>query len=80
MSDAEILERLQATLVEEFQAAPEAVVPGAHLRADLGFDSLTLTDLAFLVQGDFGFKATAEDFRDVRTVGDLVSLISRHVG
>lgn len=80
MSEAEILKRLQSTLVEEFKAAPEAVVPEAHLRADLGLDSLTLTDLAFLVQGDFGFKATAEDFRGVRTVGDLAALIARHVG
>ena len=78
MSSAQIMERLRGILVAEFQASPEAVVPEAHLRADLGFDSLTLTDLAFLVQGDFGFKATAADFRDVRTVGDLAEVIARH--
>ncbi|TVQ94272.1 MAG: acyl carrier protein [Deltaproteobacteria bacterium] len=79
MNEADIMQRLRATLVDEFDAPVEAVVADAHLRADLGFDSLTLTDLAFLVQGDFGFKATAEDFRDVRTVGDLAALIARHV-
>lgn len=75
-----VMERLVVLLPEAFDVQSSKVEPGAHLRADLGFDSLTLTDLAFVVQGDFGFKARAEDFRDVRTVGDLAQVIAGHVG
>lgn len=65
------LERLAAILADDFQIPRERVEPGAHLRTDLGLDSLSLTDLAFLVQRDFGFKADADDFRGVTTVGAL---------
>lgn len=80
MSPPDVFDRLRALLVADFEVDADRVVPSAHLRADLGFDSLTLTDLAFMVQSDFSFKATAEAFRDVRTVGDLAEVIRRHVG
>lgn len=78
MQPSEAHRRLTAILARDFQIDPDRATPDAHLRADLGFDSLTLTDLAFLVQSDLGFKASAEDFRDVRTVADLSAVIARH--
>lgn len=71
MPAADALTRLTAILADDFQVPRERIVRDAHLRTELGLDSLSLTDLAFLVQRDFGFKADADDFRGVTTVGAL---------
>jgi acyl carrier protein len=71
------LERLRALLVDDFQVPEEALVETAHLRTDLGLDSLSLTDLAFLVQQDFGFKADPEAFRGVTTLGALAAFVAQ---
>lgn len=63
--------RLANILADDFQVSRERIAIDAHLRTDLGLDSLSLTDLAFLVQRDFAFKADADDFRGVTTVGAL---------
>lgn len=70
------LERLKTLLTDDFQVPEEALVEGAHLRTDLGLDSLSLTDLAFLVQQDFGFKAEPEAFRGVTTLGALAAFVA----
>jgi acyl carrier protein len=71
-----VLERLVRMLADDFQVAPDTVTRDSHLRTDLGLDSLSLTDLAFLVQQDFGFKAAPEAFRGITTVGHLVDFVA----
>ncbi len=74
LAPASAFDRLVTILTDDFQVPRERVTREAHLRTDLGLDSLSLTDLAFLVQRDFGFKADADGFRGVTTVGDLADL------
>jgi acyl carrier protein len=73
---ASAFDRLVTILTDDFQVPRERVTREAHLRTDLGLDSLSLTDLAFLVQRDFGFKTEAEGFRGVTTVGALADFCS----
>lgn len=68
--------RVAALLRDDFKVVPEAIADDAHLRVDLRLDSLALTDLAVLVQQDFGFKVTPDRFRDVNTVGALVAFVA----
>lgn len=79
MTAAEAGERLGQILREDFQVPPGAIRPDAHLRVDLGLDSLSLTDLAFLVQRDLGFSAEAEEFRGITTVGALAAFCADRV-
>lgn len=65
-------------LQTDFKVPPSKISSSAHLRHDLAFDSLTLTDLAFIVRSDFGVDAPAEEFRAVDTVGALVTLIEKY--
>lgn len=79
MSDGEALERVSALLRNDFQVPAEKVVASAHLRVDLGLDSLALTDLAFLVKQDFALaELTPESFRGITTVGALADFVARH--
>lgn len=73
MTDQEILDRLRAILIENFEIAPEAVTPDAHLYESLGLDSIDAVDLAIKIQQMTGKRIKAEDFKHVRTVRDVVS-------
>ena len=76
-SQAEVLERIRSTLVELFELDPAAITPEARLNEDLEIDSIDVVDLMDEVHKYTGRKATAEDFRSVRTVGDLVTVMQR---
>ena len=78
-SHDEILARIRSTLVELFELAPEDVRPEARLYEDLEIDSIDVVDLMEEVHRHTGRKATPEDFRTVRTVGDLVLVMQRMV-
>lgn len=73
MTESEILNHLRDILVENFEVAPEAVIPEAHLYEELGLDSIDAVDLAIKVQQLTGKRIKAEDFKHVRTVGDVVA-------
>lgn len=73
MTDDDILIRLRDILVENFEIAPEAVTLEAHLYEELGLDSIDAVDLAIKVQQLTGKRIKPEDFKHVRTVGDVVS-------
>ena len=53
------------------------VTPEARLYEDLEIDSIDVVDLMDEVQSHTGAKVTPEDFRSVRTVGDLVAVMQR---
>jgi acyl carrier protein len=76
-SHDETLERVRATLVELFDIEPGDVTPQARLFEDLEIDSIDVVDLMDHVRRFTGRKVSAEDFRSVRTVGDLADVIQR---
>lgn len=73
MTDQQILDQLRAILVENFEIAAEDVTPDANLYETLGLDSIDAVDLAIKIQQMTGKRIKAEDFKHVRTVGDVVS-------
>lgn len=75
ISNADILERLRKVLHDTFEIEPARVVPSAHLFADLGLDSIDAVDLAIQVQEMTGMRIKPEDFKNVRTVGDVVDTV-----
>ncbi|HEU4602751.1 MAG TPA: acyl carrier protein [Steroidobacteraceae bacterium] len=76
-SNDEILERIRTTLVQQFELDADSITPQARLLDDLEIDSIDVVDLMEEIRRFTGKKVTAEDFRSVRTVGDLVSVIHR---
>lgn len=73
----EVLDRIRTTLVELFALPPQAIQPQARLFDDLQIDSIDVVDLMDHVRRHTGKKVSAEDFRSVRTVDDLVSVVQR---
>lgn len=73
----EVLDRIRTTLVELFALPPQAIRPQARLFDDLQIDSIDVVDLMDHVRRYTGKKVSAEDFRAVRTVDDLVGVVQR---
>jgi len=72
MTDTEILERIRAIFKENFDIAPECVTPEAHLFEELDLDSIDAVDLAIKLQEMTGRRIKPEEFKTVRTVGDVI--------
>ena len=75
----EILEQIKASLTELFELDPARITLAARLNEDLEIDSIDAVDLLDGLRRQTGKKISAEDFRSVRTVGDLVEAIYRLV-
>lgn len=73
ISDEDILFRLKDVLHETFEIDPARVTPDSHLFTDLELDSIDAVDLAIQVQDMTGMRIKPEDFKNVRTVGDVVA-------
>jgi acyl carrier protein len=76
-SQDQILERIRQTLVELFELDSARITPEARLYEDLEIDSIDVVDLMDEVQKHTGRKVTPEDFRSVRTVNDLATVVQR---
>ena len=76
MTDAEIIEIINDSMVKEFELDPDLMKPESHLINDLEMDSLDFVDLVVIMQNAFGVKLRDEpNVRQIRTLGDLHKLI-----
>lgn len=79
MNKNEIIEKVNALLVEEFEIAPAMLTPEASLKSDLEIDSLDFVDIVVLIDREFGFKPKAEELKTVKTLQDFYNYIEAHV-
>lgn len=68
----EIFTMLQDVLVEMFEVEADDVTLQANLYEDLDIDSIDAVDLIVRLKEETGKKLQPEEFRDVRTVDDVV--------
>ena len=72
----EILTRLREVLAEDFDIDPDAVIPEARIYEDLDIDSIDAIDLIVRLKEITGKKIPPERFKEVRTIGDIVDVLS----
>jgi acyl carrier protein len=77
MNDEQILVNLKKILEESFEISPERVIPEANLFEELELDSIDAVDLAIKLQQMTGKRIKPEDFKTVRTVGDVVNTVKQ---
>ena len=75
MTPEEIHEKLRTVLADSFRLDPARVTLEAHLFTDLDLDSIDAVELAIQLQEITGKRVKAQDFKDVRTVGDVVKTV-----
>ncbi|MFA5938391.1 MAG: acyl carrier protein [Sinimarinibacterium sp.] len=74
-SKEEIFERVKSLLVELFEVDPAKVSLEAQLYQDLEVDSIDAIDLILQLKDYTGKKVRPEDFKHVRSVGDVVEAV-----
>lgn len=75
----DIFTTLRDALVELFELEPERISLDSNLYKDLEIDSIDAVDLLDHIKRQTGKKITAEDFKAVRTVSDVVEAVHRLV-
>ncbi len=76
MNDDDIVTMVNAALADEFELEPEALVPEARIREDLGLDSLDIVDMVIVLEKAFRFKLPdREALAEIRTLGDIHTFI-----
>ena len=77
MTDAEIEQKIKDILVEEFECDPARLKTDTHLFTELDLDSIDAVDLVVRLQQEIKKKVEPEDFRQIRTLGDVVAAVSK---
>ncbi len=77
MTEQDIFNKLKEVLADSFRLDAEKITPDSHLFKDLDLDSIDAVELAIQLQDFTGRRVKAQEFKDVRTVGDVVTTIHR---
>lgn len=75
MTNEEIIEKIRTVLAEEFEVNIELIQPEAPLMQTLELDSLDLVDMVVLIEQNFGFNVTGQDFVEIKTFQDFYNLV-----
>lgn len=79
MTRSKIIEIANGFLIDEFEVEPTDILLENNLHETLDLDSLDYVDLVVVIQSNFGFKLTADDFKGVDSFNDFYSMIERHL-
>lgn len=77
MTEQEIKQILIETLVSLFEIDPSKIQLDTNLYEDLEIDSIDAIDLIDHIKRKTGYKLQAEDFRHVRTIGDVIAAVQK---
>lgn len=70
-----LLVQLRGVLAELFEIEPALVVPAARLKDDLDLDSIDAVDLVLKLRELTGSALTPRDFKDARTVAEVLVIV-----
>ena len=75
MEKEEIVRAVNGLLIQEFEIDEKEIRPGAHLKDDLGLESLDFVDIAVMVKKRYGINIKGKDMLSIKTLGDAYDLI-----
>ena len=79
MTEEEIQKTVVDILVADFECDREKITPDVNLFADLDLDSIDAVDLVVRLQQVTKKKVNPEDFRQIRTLRDVVQAVYKLV-
>ena len=68
-------DKVKESIVNSLQCEEDIVTLSASITEDLGADSLDIMDLIIEIEDSFGVKIEDSRVKDIKTVGDIVSVI-----
>ncbi|MDR0364585.1 MAG: phosphopantetheine-binding protein [Bacteroidales bacterium] len=79
MTREEVIQKVNAFLVEEIEIEKDLLKDDALLKENLGIDSLDFVDIVVIVERNFGFKIKPEEMANVRTLSQFYDYIESKV-
>lgn len=79
MERKEIFEKVKALVVQELGIAEEKVTMEATFESDLGADSLDAIELVCSLEDSFGISIPDEQVVELRTIGQIVEYVEKHI-
>lgn len=76
MNQQEIFDFLKTVLVDEFEVNESLITMDARLYEELDLDSIDAVDLVIKLQEFSGKKIKPEEFKQVRTIADVVDTVA----
>ncbi|HLM15178.1 MAG TPA: acyl carrier protein [Reyranella sp.] len=76
LSRDEVYRRLARYLTDMFEVPEEKIRPEARLYEELDLDSIDALDLVVKLQEITGRRISPQEFKTVRTVGDVVDRVT----
>ena len=71
--------RVREIIINELGVEPEKVTDDASFVEDLGADSLDTVELVMAFEEEFGVDIPDEDAEKMRTVGEAIAYLKKHV-
>ncbi|MEA1228277.1 acyl carrier protein [Acinetobacter sp. IRS14] len=75
LSQEQVLTKLREWMEDLFEIEPESVQLDSNLYSDLDVDSIDAVDLVVKIKELTGKQVKPEDFKNVRTILDVVTVI-----
>lgn len=75
MERSEIIKTINAFLIDEFEVSPDDIILEENFHETLDLDSLDYVDLVVVIQNNFGFKLSADNFKGVNTFEEFYNMI-----
>lgn len=75
----EIFNNIKDILVKEFDISADELKPESLLIEDLDLDSIDAVDLVVRLQKIIGCKVEPDDFKQIRTLQDMVDAVEKIV-
>ena len=79
MNKEEIVTKINAFLVDEFEVDQDDIQPEANLKDTLWLDSLDYVDLVVSVESNFGVKLVEVDFVGIASFQSFYDLIENKI-
>jgi acyl carrier protein len=76
-TEEEVFTTLKKLMSEMFELTPEDITLEANLRQDLDIDSIDAVDLMVRLREITGKRINPEDFKNARTIQDVVDTVYR---
>jgi acyl carrier protein len=76
MDKNELYGQLKNILIDQFELDEASISPDANLYDELEFDSIDAVDLLVQLKNITGKKISPDDFKDVRTINDVINALT----
>ncbi len=73
-------DKVKKALAEQLMLDEADIKTESRLVEDLGADSLDLVQLLILLEKEYSVTFEEEEIKDVKTVGDIIGFLEKHIG